>query len=316
MNEPESGQVDHELPLRTPTEPGARTGTIKRALLLFLTLVPWLTAVALFSLLPELPRIPGVSEDLAAVAGHFLVYAVLAALIYRLHIRVQPGPDRRPIDSALIAAGGSAVIGLGFEWSQQLFTSTRTFQFEDVVANTTGAVTVSTALLLLEIAGSRLRLLLPTVFLTGAGLVSLAAVSYVIWNPALPYAGDHWHVGYRVAICGDALPWFPASPGSIHTHGQGVIHIHPQGNGDEGKDANLAAFMRFSGGNLTNDSLTLPNGETYSNGDTCPDGSIGIVTASQFDADAVTRFDTTKRPANYVPRDHQLVIIEFGPDPS
>ena len=92
------------------------------------TLLPWLVLVALFSLVPQTPRVPGISEDIVAIAGHFFVYGVLAGLIYGLHMRIWSGSDRRPLDSAFVAAGISGSIGLLFEWSQQLSAS-RGFDF-------------------------------------------------------------------------------------------------------------------------------------------------------------------------------------------
>ena len=280
-----------------------------------LTLIPWLVLVALFSLVPQPPRVPGVSEDLVALAGHFFVYGVLAGLIYGLHMRIWSGSGRRPLDSAFIAAGISGSIGLFFEWSQHLFTSSRTFQAEDVIANAAGAVTMSAALMFLESSGSRLRLLLPLTFAAGVVVTVIASVSYVLWDPTLPYAGDHWHAAYRVVICGETQQPYPTGPGNIHTHGRGLIHIHPQGSEDEGRNANIEAFVRSLGGNLTNTSITLPSGGTFVNGDACPDGSSGVVTASKFDLVTESKVKTTTAPADYVPRDQELVIIEFGPNP-
>ncbi len=279
------------------------------------TLLPWLAIVALFSLTPELPRVPGVSKDLAAVSGHFIVYAILAALVYRFHMRIRSGGERRPLDSAFIAAGISATAGLAFEWSQHLLTTSRTFQVEDVIANTVGAAAMSTGLMLLEISGSKLRLLLPAIFAAGVVLTAFAATSYVIWDPTLPYAGDHWHARYRVVICGEEQPVFRVSEGGIHTHGGEIIHVHPLSSTDEGKKANLGAFFRSVDGDLTNTAMTMPDGETYTNGDACPDGSTGFVSVSQFSTETLSRVDTNTNPANYVPRSREWIIIEFGPVP-
>lgn len=285
---------------------------VKRLLTAAVTLLPWLVLVALVSLVPEQPLVPGVSAQVASLAGHVLVYAVLAALIYWLHAHMFSGSKRQPLYSALIAAVGATVIGLLFEFSQQLLTDNRTFQSKDVIANAFGASFVSVALVLLELSGSKLKLLMPAIFASGAALTVLAATSYVLWDPSLPYKGDHWHVAYRVVICGETQPLFTTGPGSIHTHGRGVIHIHPQGNGDEGREANLANFVRSAGGTLTNSSITLPTGQTYTNGDTCSDGSVGTVTVSQFDVETMTRIKTVSSPADYVPRDLEMIIIEFG----
>ncbi len=300
---------DEDLGRQKRPNPGLKnTGLLGIAL----TLLPWLALVALFSLAPELPRVPGVQADIAAVAGHFIVYGVLAAIFYRLHMRIWSGEDRKPIDSASTAAGVAAVLGLAFEWSQHLFTSGRAFEVRDVVANGAGAVSVAAGLLYLETIGSKLKLVLPSVFAIGLAFIAFATASYLIWDPTLAYEGDHWHAPYRVVICGEAQPLFPLSVGPLHTRGDGVIHVQPRNSGVVGEKANLAAFFESSGGELTNTSMTLPSGETFTNGDRCPDGSIGVVSASQFNLRDSVRIKTTTKPANYLPRDGQLLLIEFS----
>ncbi len=280
------------------------------------TLLPWLLIVALFSLVPELPRVPGISADAASVAGHFIVYGVFAAIVYWLHMRIWAGPDRHPSDSAFVAAGIASVAGLGFEWSQHLFTSSRSFQAEDVIANAAGAVTVATFLLSIESSNGGLRFLPHGVFAVGAALAVFATVSYLVWDPSLAYEDDHWHAPYRVVICGETQPFFPRSQGALHTFGDGVIHVQPGTSGVVGRDANLAAFFETNGGVLTNTSITLPTGETFRNGDLCPDGSAGVVSTSLFDLEARSRYETSTQPAEFLPRDSQLILIEFSPLPT
>src|SRR3954464_11404283 len=43
---------------------------------------------------------------------------------------------------------------------------------------------------------------------------------------------DHWHAAYGFYVCDHFLPALPESPKDpegIHTHGDGVFHIHPFG---------------------------------------------------------------------------------------
>jgi hypothetical protein len=272
-------------------------------------LLPWLVLVALFSLAPDVPRVPGISDDTAAVAGHFLIYAGLTALVYRLHMRALAGPGRRPLHSAGFAVVTAASAGLMFEWAQAVFTDMRTFQPEDVVSNALGAFTMAAVLVALEANGSRLMLLSPVVMVAGATLATFAGLSYSLWDPLLPYRGDHWHAGFTLVICGETQPPFPTGHGNIHTHGDGYIHIHPQSRADEGRNANLGAFFRSAGGQISDTSITLPSGEAYSNGDRCPDGAAGSVTVARPDDGTLTRIVNA---ANYVPRDREWLLIKFG----
>lgn len=281
----------------------------------FATLLPWLAFVALVSLAPELPRLPGIRVGVASLLGHFAVYGGLAALIYWLHKEFWTDEDRRPFDSAAISAGVSAFIGLAVEWSQRILTDGRTFQTEDVAANVAGAALVSAILLLLEQSGSSLRLLRPAIFSAGALLTLTGATSYLLWDQSLPYSGDHWHAPYRVVVCGTQLPVFDANSGEIHSHGDGLIHIHPKTDGLEGKRANLGQFFKAAGGQLTDSTMTLPNGEIFENGDLCSDGSSGVVSVSLFDLESQMIIRTVSSPARHVPRNFELISIEFGPLP-
>ena len=57
---------------------------------------------------------------------------------------------------------------------------------------------------------------------------------------------DHWHTAYGVYICDKFITAFPhgldqnaADPLGIHSHGDGVIHIHPFSSTTSGKNATL-----------------------------------------------------------------------------
>jgi hypothetical protein len=279
-------------------------------------IVPWLALVALFSLAPAVPRVPGVSDDAVAIAGHLLVYGVLAVFIYRLHAAILSDSDRHPVESATVASVAAAVIGLGFEWAQLVFTDDRTFEAMDVIANTGGALSASLTLLWLELRGTGPEMFTRLTAGLGIALAVFSIVSYAVWDPALAYEGDHWHTAYRVVICGESLPLYAASPGNVHTHGTGFIHVHPARGDSEGKNANLAAFFESVGGELTNTSLTLPSGETYTNGDLCPDGTTGRLSVSKQRLGTPELIFETYSPAKYLPRNFDRIIIEFSETPT
>ena len=76
----------------------------------------------------------------------------------------------------------------------------------------------------------------------------------------LPNVGDHWHSSYSITLCGETEPPFVASPGNIHTHGDGLFHIHPTRRGEGGLNANLARLMSSTGSRLTDDSIETVSG--------------------------------------------------------
>jgi hypothetical protein len=69
----------------------------------------------------------------------------------------------------------------------------------------------------------------------------------------------------------------------IHTHGDGVIHIHPFVSSVAGRDATLGVFFDQIGLQITDTKLTLPNGESFEEGVTkCAGGKDAIVEIAQW----------------------------------
>ena len=146
-------------------------------------------------------------------------------------------------------------------------------------------------------------------------------------NASTGELGDHWHAAFDVDICGDKLPNMPEfetvsdNPGvrtGLHTHGDGVIHIHPFFSSEAGKNATLGKFFDGAGDPISTDSIQAwtgpssdPSKTTWKNGDTCtmPDGSTkkGVVRW------AVNGKERTGNPADYRPQNQDQVLIFFGP---
>jgi hypothetical protein len=83
---------------------------------------------------------------------------------------------------------------------------------------------------------------------------------------------DHWHNAYGFYVCDHFLPPFTdqgADTEGIHTHGDGIIHIHPFVAASAGDNAQLKVFAKDVGMTLGSDSITTPDGTTYKNGYDC-----------------------------------------------
>ena len=94
----------------------------------------------------------------------------------------------------------------------------------------------------------------------------------------------------------------------IHTHGDGVIHIHPFADSVAGRRATLDKFLTQVGARMTNDTLTLPTaagGElVYQEGVTkCLGGKDGVL--------KVARWDSTKSAANG-DKPNEIITSNFG----
>lgn len=93
----------------------------------------------------------------------------------------------------------------------------------------------------------------------GAGLVGLLAANRESNNGVRPEAlTDHWHAAYGMYVCGEWLPPIvdQSDPEGIHTHADGVIHVHPFASSAAGANATVDAFFRAAGGVLDDDGYT------------------------------------------------------------
>jgi len=106
---------------------------------------------------------------------------------------------------------------------------------------------------------------------------------------------DHWHSSFSVYICDHFMPNVPLfeSVDGIHTHGDGVIHIHPYTPQASGTGATLGFFLKSYSSNGKGGTFKLSGSEIqpasipgdtnvldrkdWHNGDKCPDGQPGEV---------------------------------------
>jgi hypothetical protein len=85
------------------------------------------------------------------------------------------------------------------------------------------------------------------------------AVAPLIPVPSLGVSGDHWHQAFGVYACDSFQPAIaqelPSSEG-IHTHGSGLIHIHPFSVTSAGNNATVGAYFRTTQAQLTDSTYT------------------------------------------------------------
>jgi len=157
------------------------------------------------------------------------------------------------------------------------------------------------------------------------GVVMALLAGLIVFREAggvSPRIGDHWHASYEVWICGEKQPIMPAFPGGVHTHGDGIIHIHPETPAEEGRGARLIKFFEYAGralgrgGVFTPDTFQMPGSDQiYRNGDVCPQGPF------QGQAGMLQVFVNNRRLSaaellEYIPHDGERVMIFFGPEGS
>ena len=136
-----------------------------------------------------------------------------------------------------------------------------------------------------------------------------------------PTIGDHWHAAYGVETCGESVPPFASEndPAGIHTHSDGIIHIHPFGSQSSGANATLGLFMEAMGATLTDETLDLGQIGSFTEGEDDCDGTPGIIQVARW-ADASTAAYTppeiiTENVADIsFQNDREAYTIAFAPE--
>jgi hypothetical protein len=134
---------------------------------------------------------------------------------------------------------------------------------------------------------------------------------------------DHWHAYLGVNVCGTWLPAAPAfeSPLGIHSHGDGLMHIHPYSSAAAGKNATVGRFIEDNEGagwELDATSMKLWDGAQYENGYTCPSGEFegkkaDLVWATGKFGEPWSGKPRTGNPADFRPQNADIVAIAFLP---
>jgi hypothetical protein len=123
------------------------------------------------------------------------------------------------------------------------------------------------------------------IMVLGVALVAFAANDRKSETDVPPVLGDHWHAAVGFYICDQFEPdiaEFESRVG-IHTHGDGVIHIHPSSAAGAGENATLGTFLEGAGVTLTDTELTMGD-KSWTEGDQkCGDEDGELVVAQWKD---------------------------------
>lgn len=156
------------------------------------------------------------------------------------------------------------------------------------------------------------------ILVLGTGLVVFSKQEQSQADVTAPRVGgkDHWHAAVGFDICGDFQPPITDQndPVGIHTHGDGVIHIHPFSSTAAGKNATLGKFFEAVGAEVSDSQIKLAGQEAKKNGMKCGDkpAEVRVRTWDSNAPDAPAR-DYTGNPSDLRPQDGQLITIAFLP---
>jgi hypothetical protein len=82
---------------------------------------------------------------------------------------------------------------------------------------------------------------------------------------------DHWHAAFAVNVCGTEVSPLQdgvTDPLGIHTHGDGLIHIHPFTRSAAGDRATMSKYFGQVDFKVTDEGFQLPGGTTTEDGGT------------------------------------------------
>ncbi len=129
-------------------------------------------------------------------------------------------------------------------------------------------------------------------------------------------AGDHWHAAIGFYICGTFAPPVVAAadPLGIHTHGDGVVHVHPFTGRAAGKNAKLGVFFDTVDAKVSSTEIRLPGQDAKKNGDKCDGKSADVQVKIWPSRDPAAESTVYKGdPGDIRLLDNQLITVAFVP---
>jgi len=124
-----------------------------------------------------------------------------------------------------------------------------------------------------------------------------------------PTKADHWHAALGIYECDKFLPPLADNgrdPHGIHTHGDGIIHIHPFDSQASGNNAVLGEYAETMNMKLSATRFSVPGGKTWDDGDECGDKSGEV----QLFVNGQRR---SGDPSSYKMNDRDMIVLAFAP---
>jgi hypothetical protein len=152
-----------------------------------------------------------------------------------------------------------------------------------------------------------------------------------------PAIGDHWHAFLGFDACGTWLNHTPVEQGDtgigappfefqadngsiragLHSHGDGLMHIHPFSSGEGGNNATVGEFLRYGGWSANADSFKVWDNKTYRTGGKCGTGANAKPAVVQWAVGHFGKPWTGKprsgSPSDYHPKNGDIVAVYFLP---
>ncbi len=155
------------------------------------------------------------------------------------------------------------------------------------------------------------------VIVAGTALVAVSKASESSADDKPQANKDHWHAAIGVNVCGT---WLPNPPefekraensgltAGIHSHGDGLMHIHPFSGDEAGKRATVGRFMEFGGWKVDTDTVEVWDETKHESGDSCGEGDAAEKAVVRW---TVNGEEQRSNPASYRPTDGVTIGIYF-----
>jgi FKBP-type peptidyl-prolyl cis-trans isomerase len=112
---------------------------------------------------------------------------------------------------------------------------------------------------------------MPMAQAAGRGVAAAPGIVQQSAGSKAPIVGDHWHMAWGVYVC-DKFVKLPDPTGNdpvgVHTHGDGLVHVHPFTEKAAGSNATMARFFETENIKVANNSIKLGT-TTYFGGKDC-----------------------------------------------
>jgi peptidylprolyl isomerase len=126
---------------------------------------------------------------------------------------------------------------------------------------------------------------------------------------------DHWHTAFGVWSCDHWLPPVPLGddPTGVHTHGDGLIHVHPFDDRAAGRNATLGRFFEASVIKVDATRIEIPKGPKLAAGSACLGKKTEIAAVVWRSAKDKQPTLVTKNLASIRLADGQVIALVHAP---
>ena len=128
---------------------------------------------------------------------------------------------------------------------------------------------------------------------------------------------DHWHAALGVYVCDTFMPTLTdqTDPSGIHSHGDGVVHIHPFSEVAAGRRATLGTYFKAIKATVNSSEIDIPGQDNQKNGKKCGDKPAVIQTMTWPDKNPDTPGTRVEgNPSDIRLKDRELITIALVPE--